>query len=131
MDVRTLPPAAGDAGRDTPQRFSATTLWQAGCSGISSVTCMVSDGNCWISWAKTGACLQLGHRTHLLRWHPGIEAEVQPRALLQLHDGARIAFTLSLQTPRRARPEHASSIANHELPPKRTVLASGVWLQPT
>lgn len=41
--------------RDTPQRYSAATPWQAGSSEISSVTCMVSDGNCWDLWATLEA----------------------------------------------------------------------------
>lgn len=50
MDLRVPLPATGNAG-GTLQRCAAATLWQAGSSEISSVTCMVSDGNCWDLWA--------------------------------------------------------------------------------
>lgn len=44
--------AAGDAGGDALYGRWAATLVQAGSAGISSVTCVVSDGNCWDSGAK-------------------------------------------------------------------------------
>lgn len=44
--------AAGGAGGDTLHGRRAATLVQAGSAGIGSVTCAVSDGNCWDSGAK-------------------------------------------------------------------------------
>lgn len=44
--------AASDAGGDALYGRWAATLVQAGSAGISSVTCVVSDGNCWDSGAK-------------------------------------------------------------------------------
>lgn len=44
--------AAGDASGDALPRRWAATLVQAGSAGISSVTCVVSGGNCWDSGAK-------------------------------------------------------------------------------
>lgn len=55
---------------------------------------------------------------------------MQTLVLLQWHGAAHIAFTLPLQTPGRARPEHVSSIPNYEPSPKRTAPTSWVWLQP-
>ena len=61
VELRTLPAAAGDAGRATPQALSATP---------PQVTCMAPDGNHQATWAKLGASLQLRNPAHL-PWCPG------------------------------------------------------------